>query len=80
MPKVQFYSRVKGPMDNYEDWYYLEKLETGEYQVTHSWSHVTPKLKSNSGSKTYSVTEFMGSPDVHTGAKTELDKRLKAEG
>lgn len=76
MASEQFYKRVKGPMDNYEDWYEFEELPSGQQLVTHSWSHVTPSLASNSGSKTYTVEEFLNSTDANTNAQVELRNAL----
>lgn len=67
------YKRVKGPMDNYEDWYYLYQTEAGPI-VRHEWSHVSPSLSQNHGSKDYSIQDFMVSDEVHTAAKVELRK------
>ncbi|MDG1739298.1 MAG: hypothetical protein P8L68_19020 [Paracoccaceae bacterium] len=72
MAKTKFYERIKGPMDNYEDWYYWERKDDGSVMITHEWSHVTPRLKSNSGSNSYNFEEFMASSDVHSGAKSAL--------
>lgn len=76
MPSEQFYKRIKGPMDNYEDWYDLEELPGGQQVVTHSWSYVTPSLASNSGSETYSVDEFLNSTEANTNAQVELRRLL----
>lgn len=76
MPSEQFYQRVKGPSDNYEDWYDLEERPGGQLVVIHSWSHVTPSLASNSGSKTYSVEDFLNSSEASTNARVELRKVL----
>ena len=76
MEKKLLYKRVKGPMDNYEDWYYLVKLDDGQLQVEHSWSHVTPSLKIDSGSQTYTVDEFTQSTDVHSNAQIALKDAL----
>jgi len=62
-------------MDNYEDCYYLAKLEDGQLQVEHSWSHVTPSLKSDSGSQTYTMDEFTQSTDVHSNAQIAPEGR-----
>jgi hypothetical protein len=76
MANEEFYKRVKGPMQNYEDWYYLTKTEEGAGEVVHQWSHVSPKLQSNSGSKKYTVDEFLGTADVDIGAKAALKEWL----
>ncbi|SDF03160.1 hypothetical protein [Sulfitobacter delicatus] len=76
MAKTQFYKRVKGPMDNYEDWYYLETKPDGSQEVLHDWSHVTPSLKTNSGSKSYTVEDFLAAEDVRVDAKTALREHL----
>jgi len=74
----KFFERIKGPMDNYEDWYHYD-VENDQVIVTHSWSHVSPKLSSSSGSKKYTLDEFKISKDVDHGAKIALDKALAGE-
>lgn len=76
MQKDQFFKRVKGPMDNYEDWYYLVRDADGQLSVEHSWCHVTPSLQSDSGSEIYTIEDFMKSRNVHTGAQVALRDRL----
>lgn len=77
MADEQFYKRVKGPMNNYEDWYYLCQTENGAIEVRHVWSHVSPQLQTNSGSQSYTLDDFMKSQVVHTGAQIALRERLK---
>jgi hypothetical protein len=74
----QFFERIKGPMNNYEDWYSY-RIENGHVIVTHDWSHVSPSLSANHGSKEYTFEEFQKSEEVHVGAKVALDEALKAE-
>jgi hypothetical protein len=74
----QFFERIKGPMNNYEDWYSYRNENDGII-VTHTWSHVSPNLSANHGSKDYTVDEFQKSEDVHAGAKVTLDEALKAK-
>lgn len=80
MAKKQFYKRVKGPMQNYEDWYYFEEQPDGTRVVTHEWSHVSPRLESNSGSKAYSVDEFLDDREVSTSAQHALREMLDKGG
>jgi len=79
MASKQFYERIKGPMNNYEDWYSYS-IEDGEVTITHTWSHVSPSLESNDGTKKYTLEEFRQNPDVRTDAKTALDKALAEDG
>jgi hypothetical protein len=76
MAREEFYKRVKGPMQNYEDWYYLIVAELGTLEVVHDWSHVSPRLQTNSGSKKYTVDEFLSDEGVDSSAKTALKARL----
>ena len=78
MSGKQFFERIKGPMNNYEDWYSY-RIENDRVIVTHTWSHVSPSLSANHGSKEYSIDEFQKSEDVHVGAKVAFDEALKAE-
>lgn len=78
MSNKQFYERVKGPMNNYEDWYSYSN-DDGELTITHSWCHVSPSLESNQGTKTYTLEEFRKSTDVRSDAKAALDRALKEE-
>jgi hypothetical protein len=78
MSNKQFYGRVKGPMNNYEDWYSYS-TDNGVQTITHSWCHVSPSLESNQGTKTYTLEEFQKSIDVSSDAKVALDKALKEE-
>lgn len=71
----RFFEQIKGPMDNYEDWYEYD-VENDQIIVTHSWSHVSPRLSSSSGSKKYTLDEFKFSNDVDRSAKVALDKAL----
>lgn len=79
MASKQFYERIKGPMNNYEDWYSYSK-DDGAVTITHTWSHVSPSLEANHGSKTYTLEEFQKNPDIRTDAKTALDKALAEDG
>jgi len=78
MARKEFYKRVKGPMDNYEDWYILDDTQDAKLLVIHQWSHVTHKLAVNSGSNTYTVEEFLGDPAVSTDAQRALRAYLNA--
>ena len=71
MSGKQFYERIKGPMNNYEDWYSY-RIENGKLIVTHTWSHVSPSLSQNSGSNEYSLESFFEDSNVHSGAKAAL--------
>jgi hypothetical protein len=76
MEKEKFHQRIKGPMNNYEDWYHLVKAEDGQLHVEHSWSYVSPSLKGDDGTQTYTVDEFMQSKGVDAAAKVALEKWL----
>lgn len=76
MSGKQFYERVKGPMNNYEDWYSY-RIEDGKVIVTHTWDHVSPSLAKSSGSNEYSLKEFFEEPSVHSGATSALRDVLK---
>lgn len=76
MSNTKFYERIKGPMNNYEDWYYF-RIEGDAVIITHSWSHVSPSLSSDHGEKEYTLEDFKRSDDVHIGAKVALDEALK---
>ncbi|WP_170367828.1 hypothetical protein [Ruegeria arenilitoris] len=78
MKKVEIYKRVKGPMDNYEDWYYLQADEESFFSVLHEWSHVSPNLKTNTGSKQYTIEDFLASSDVHTGAQAAVREKMRS--
>ena len=58
--KIQFHFRAKGPMANYEDWYYLVIADDGSQSVEHEWDHVNPYKSSqaNKGTKKYSLDAF----------------------
>jgi hypothetical protein len=54
---MQFYSRTKGHLGQYEDWYNYNKESR---TVTHSWDHVTVgNLNSNTGKNEYTAKEFL---------------------
>lgn len=74
----RFFEQIKGPMNNYEDWYEYG-VENDQVIVTHSWSHVSPKLSSSSGSKKYTLDDFKISNDVDHSAKVALEKALASE-
>ena len=78
MASKQFYERIKGPMNNYEDWYSY-RVENDEIVVTHTWSHVSPSLSANHGSKDYTFDEFQKSSDIDTAAKIALDHELNSK-
>ena len=54
---MRFYSRTKGHLGQYEDWYnYNKEART----VTHHWDHVTVgNLNSNTGENEYTAKEFL---------------------
>lgn len=79
MGSRQFYKRVKGPMDNYEDWYYLKQGDDGALVVEHVWSYVSPSLSQDHGREEYSITDFMSKKGADTGAKIALKNLLKEE-
>lgn len=78
MASKQFFERIKGPMNNYEDWYSY-RVENDEIIVTHTWSHVSPSLSANHGSKDYTFDAFQKSSDIETAAKIALDDELKSK-
>lgn len=80
MARKQFYKLIKGPMQNYEDWYYFEEQPDGTRVVIHEWSHVSPRLENNSGLQTYSVDEFLDDREVSASAKNALREMLDEGG
>ena len=78
MSNKQFYKHIKGPMNNNEDWYSYSN-DDGEITITHEWCHVSPSLKSHSGTKTYTLDEFQNSTGVNSNAKAALEQALQEE-
>jgi hypothetical protein len=81
MTAYQLDRRTKGPMNEKEDWWHLIVDDaSGEMRVEHEWDHLQINgLRSNSGTKAYSVEEFMDS-DQPARVKDALTKRLSAIG
>ncbi len=76
MSKEQFYKKTKGPMDNYEDWYSYE-AHNGKIVITHTWDHVSPSLKTNNGSKEYTLEDFYKSQEVQQEARDALTNHVQ---
>jgi hypothetical protein len=78
--KRLLHERVKGPLANNEDWWYLVfDQETKRLFVQHEWSYVDlGRLHSeNSGSKDLDVTTFLRESDS-IPARTKLTELLES--
>ena len=72
---MQFHSRTKGHLGQYEDWYnYNDEAQT----VTHHWDYVTvANLNSKTGKNEYTTKEFLEG-DHDQSAKDALLKLLES--
>jgi len=79
--RVQIGESIKGALRQNEDWWYLVLEDDGSCYVEHEWSYVDPygRGKPNSGTKTFTVEEFLAG-DSSEGMKSELRSALKKSG
>lgn len=58
MKQTQVYYFAKGHLGQYEDWWYLLKLDDGAWQIKHEWDHVNVGSGNVSqGEKYYSLED-----------------------
>ena len=79
MAKFELLTRLKGPLQNIEDWWWLlVDDDTGEMAVEHEWAHtdIGDFANPRNGEKRYTVAGFLAS-DQPQSAKDRLGEVLK---
>ncbi len=76
--KTQFHQRIKGSLQETEDWWCLVVEDDGTTCVEHEWSHVDPygKRAPRAGTQRIPVDDFLAG-DHDTAAKDNLAELLK---
>jgi hypothetical protein len=75
---VEFTNSTKGAFQEFEDWWRLIIESDGSMFVEHQWSHSNShKLRTNSGTKRYPVSDFLDRGD---GPTDELLTLLRERG
>lgn len=72
--RIQFHERIKGSLQETEDWWHLEIEDSGHRRVRHSWSHHDPygNHKPNEGEAFYEIDDFLAGE-----ADEEAKKKLR---
>lgn len=73
--KIQFHERIKGSLQETEDWWHLVTDDEGHRRVRHTWSHHDPyrNRKPDEGEAFYEIDEFFAG-----NVDDEAKKKLKA--
>lgn len=76
--KTQFHERIKGSLQEMEDWWRLVVEDDGTTYVEHEWNHVDPygKRAPREGKRQIPVDEFFAG-DHDPTAKKNLTEFLK---
>lgn len=73
--KIQFHERIKGSLQEIEDWWDLVTDDNGHSRVRHTWSHHDPyrNRRPDEGEAFYEIDEFLAG-----NADDEAKQKLKA--